>query len=249
MENISQDSLNWLGDLNDLSKQARKDPTKSNTDLAKELGIHRGSVITLKVLITLLDPSAIEKIQKAARGKYPYTLSFRQATALARLEGGITGKPGIVHETLDMAIARRLTTKEILGLVAHVKSGKPAKEFDRTQVKRKTRSDKKVRIPRNQRQGVSGGESGTSIGQPGEREEETQYPEWVLKIRAFLEKLDKWEQSDPVDRFIEKHAGLLFFILLVLIFASCRVTHCGKSQQPEAQPPAAVSTPAQDTKP
>ncbi len=152
MADIENESLKWLDNLADLSNFLKKHPSATNSELALELGIHRGSVITLKALRPLLDPSAIHKIRQAAKREYPYTLynlSFNRAECLAGLDRKVSDNPKLVHEVLDKVIARFMIPLQIKAFVNHVNSGKPIEDFNHTQIKRKTRSDKKSRIQSN----------------------------------------------------------------------------------------------------
>ncbi len=140
------ESLAWLDDLDDLKAELKKDPSAVASKLAPILGKNRTKTTFLLALNNCLDPLALEKIIHAAEGNPPFTLSFNNAKVLSKLDENVADLPRVVHEVLDVAIKNDLVTLQINALVDHVISGKPAKDFDPKQVKRKTRSDKKTGV-------------------------------------------------------------------------------------------------------
>lgn len=128
-------SLGWLDNLAALKTQLEKTPSANRASLAKALNLCETVVAYLSTLKPILDPAAIEKIRMAAKGDHPFNLSFKSAQILARLNGRAADLPGAVHDALDQILTRRLANRHIRALVNHIAKGKPAKDFDHTQIK------------------------------------------------------------------------------------------------------------------
>ncbi len=92
-------------------------------------------VYFLLAINSCFDPVAIKKIRVAAKAIPIYELTFNNARAIGKLKGKVPDLdlPEVVHEVLDVTISKRLITIQIESLVAHVISGKPAKDFNPSQ--------------------------------------------------------------------------------------------------------------------
>ncbi len=140
------ESIAWLDNLSILSAELKKKTPPDEEKLAETLKIGQRMLAFYIAIYHCFDPAAIVKVRKAAKANPPYELSLNSARVLARRDGKVNDLPGKFHEALDVVITHRLIPLKIKGLVDHILSGKPAKEFDPTRVKKKTRSDKKPGI-------------------------------------------------------------------------------------------------------
>ncbi len=149
MPESKQDPMKWLKQVADLNAYLNGRYTAPRPELKEALKLSDSQITDLLNLKNCFDQPAIDKVRKAAKGKPGFALSSRSALALAELRGRVDDFRRVFHEALDVVLTHRLATLKTTGLVNHILSGKPAKDFDPSQVKRKTRSDKKSRIQSN----------------------------------------------------------------------------------------------------
>ncbi len=173
MPESKKDPMKWLKQVADLNAQLKGRYSAPRPELKQALKLSDSQITDLLNLKNCFDPPAIDKVRRAAKGTPSYKLSSRCALALAGLIGRVDDFRRVFHEALDMVLAHRLKTRKIMGLVDHILSGKPAKDFDPSRIKRKTRSDKKItprlssgQAPRQSPGQVGSGESGA----PGKNE-------------------------------------------------------------------------------
>ncbi len=147
MPQPTPESKAWMESLSDLAADIEKHQKVKHADRADALDLHPTKLSFLLALHRCLDPAALAKIRQAAQGDHPFTLSFKSAKALAELEGRVPDLSKAVHEALDQILPHHLATLQIKALVDHMASGKPAQEFDPTQVKKTPKGGLSLQSP------------------------------------------------------------------------------------------------------
>jgi hypothetical protein len=138
MGNVKQESLNWIDQLEALKALYQGGRKPKRPELKDALKLGDSHITTLLAIKDCFDQAALDKVRQAAQSATPYTLSSNGAYALTRLKGRVPDLPKTLHEALDEALSRHMIPVQIEGLVEHMVSGNPAKEFDHTKVKRRS---------------------------------------------------------------------------------------------------------------
>ncbi len=136
----------WLDNLTLLAKELKKNPPPNNDELAKTLKTSDRMLTIYFALNQCFDTVAINKIRMAAKATNPYELSLNSARALTSLRGKVDDVPKAANAALDVIISHRLIPLKIKGLLVHMASGKPVKDFDPTRVKRRSPSQKQIKV-------------------------------------------------------------------------------------------------------
>ncbi len=155
-------SLVWLDRLEDLKKHLQAKPNSKTPEIQKALKLEKSQVYEFLKLNDCFDLPAIQKVRSAM----PYFMSFRNALALAGLNGKVGDLPGAFHPALDLVLTRELTTIQIEYLVEWIVSGKPVGEFDPMATPTKRTPGPKVKRQSTALREPQGPESIERVGSP-----------------------------------------------------------------------------------
>ena len=144
MPKFESKSKPWFDQLDSLYKQGQSQSSVTRDVLKKVLNLKNSQITNYLNLIACFDPGAVEKVRLAAQEPTSFNLSFNSALALAGLKGKVPDLTGAVHSALEVVLSRGLATEQIKALVVWIISGKPAVEFDPTNVKPQKRQSRKV---------------------------------------------------------------------------------------------------------